>query len=81
MTGSASALLVNAGYEWRFASGVGVLLGGGIADIGSVHATSADGSTMISEAGGVHFNIEAGVRYYLPVTKSTAPAPQQAAAP
>lgn len=75
VTGSASALLVNAGYEWRFASGVGVLLGGGIADIGSVHAMSADGSTMISESGGVHFNLEAGVRYYFPVTKSTAPAP------
>ena len=75
VTGSASALLVNAGYEWRFASGVGVLLGGGIADIGSVHAMSADGSTMISESGGVHFNLEAGVRYYFPVTKSTAPSP------
>ncbi len=63
VTGSASALLVNAGYEWRFASGVGVLVGGGIADIGSINAMSSDG-TSISETGGVHFNLEAGVRYY-----------------
>lgn len=63
VTGSASALLVNFGYEWRFASGVGVLVGGGIADIGSISAMSSDG-TSISESGGVRFNIEAGVRYY-----------------
>ncbi|HLK89714.1 MAG TPA: hypothetical protein VKZ18_07465 [Polyangia bacterium] len=63
VTGSASALLVNAGYEWRFASRVGVLVGGGIADIGSIKAMSSDG-TSISETGGAHFNIEAGVRYY-----------------
>jgi hypothetical protein len=63
VTGSASALLVNVGYEWRFASGVGVLVGGGIADIGSINAMSSDG-TSISETGGMRFNIEAGVRYY-----------------
>jgi hypothetical protein len=63
VTGSASALLVNFGYEWRFASGVGVLVGGGLADIGSIHAMSSDG-TSISESGGAHINIEAGVRYY-----------------
>jgi hypothetical protein len=72
VTGSASALLVNAGYEWRFASGVGILVGGGISDIGSIHAMSADGST-ISESGGVHFNIEAGVRYYFPVIGKQSP--------
>jgi hypothetical protein len=65
VTGSASALLANLGYEWRFASGVGVLLGGGIADIGSISAMGADGRT-ISESGGLHFNIEASVRYYFP---------------
>jgi hypothetical protein len=63
VTGSASALLVNIGYEWRFASGVGILLGGGLADIGSINAMGADGSS-IHESGGAHFNIEAGVRYY-----------------
>jgi hypothetical protein len=73
-SGSVSALLVNAGYEWRWASGVGVLIGGGIQDIGSVHLVSADGSSSISEAGGVHFNLEAGLRYYFPV-KKTAPEP------
>jgi hypothetical protein len=74
-SGSVSALLVNAGYEWRFASGVGVLVGGGIQDIGSVHLVSADGSSSISEAGGAHFNLEAGVRYYFPVASKTAPPP------
>jgi hypothetical protein len=73
-SGSVSALLVNAGYEWRWASGVGLLVGGGIQDIGSVHLMSADGSSSISESGGVHFNLEAGVRYYFPVSKP-APAP------
>jgi hypothetical protein len=73
VTGSVSALLVNAGYEWRFASGVGILLGGGIAEIGSVHAMSSTSS--IDESGGLHFNIEAGLRYYFPVSSKAAPAP------
>lgn len=75
-SGSVSALIVNAGYEWRFASGVGILVGGGIQDIGSVHLVSADGSSSISEAGGAHFNLEAGLRYYFPISK---PAPPQTA--
>jgi len=74
VTGSASALLVNAGYEWRWASGVGVLVGGGIAEIGSINAMSSNGSS-ISESGGLHFNLEAGVRYYFPVASKTAPEP------
>jgi hypothetical protein len=62
VSASASGLLVNAGYEWRFASGVGVLVGGGLADLGTIHAT--DGVTTVDRAGGVLFNLEAGVRYY-----------------
>ena len=62
-TGTTSALLVNFGYEWRFASGVGVMVGGGIADIGGINVVGSDG-TSISASGGVHANIEAGVRYY-----------------
>jgi hypothetical protein len=61
-TASATGFLLNAGYEWRFASGVGVLVGGGIDDLGSVHATN--GTSTLDVPGAVLFNIEAGVRYY-----------------
>jgi|SRR5450631_703383 len=62
VTASATGLLVNAGYEWRFASGVGVLLGGGIAYVGKISAT--DGTTTIEQSGGLIPNLEIGVRYY-----------------
>ena len=70
VTASATGLLVNAGYEWRFASCVGVLVGGGIADIGTISAT--DGTTTIKQAGGVLFNLEIGVRYYFGGEKAPA---------
>ena len=59
---SASGVLLNAGYEWRFASGVGILLGGGAAYLGNIQATN--GIDTLTRAGGWHFNIEAGLRYY-----------------
>jgi hypothetical protein len=62
VTASATGLLLNLGYEWRFASGVGVLVGGGIDDLGTLSATN--GTTTIQQSGGVIFNLEAGVRYY-----------------
>ena len=62
VTASATGLLVNGGYEWRFASGVGVLVGAGFADVGEVSATN--GTTTVARAGGFFFNLEAGVRYY-----------------
>ena len=62
VTASTTGLLVNAGYEWRFASNVGVLVGGGIAVVGKVSAT--DGTTTIERSGGVLPNLEVGVRYY-----------------
>jgi hypothetical protein len=62
VTASATGLLVNAGYEWRFASGVGVLVGGGIDDVGKLSATN--GTTTIEQSGGVLFNLEIGARYY-----------------
>jgi hypothetical protein len=62
VTASATGLLLNLGYEWRFASGVGVLVGGGIDDLGRLSATN--GTTTIQQSGGVIFNLEAGVRYY-----------------
>lgn len=62
VTASGTGLLINAGYEWRFASGVGVLVGAGIDDLGTLSAT--DGTNTIHQDGGILFNLEAGVRYY-----------------
>jgi opacity protein-like surface antigen len=62
VTASATGLLVNAGYEWRFASHVGVLVGGGIAYLGKISATN--GTSTIEQSGGFHPNLEVGVRYY-----------------
>jgi hypothetical protein len=62
VTASATGFLLNAGYEWRWLSGVGVLVGAGIDDLGKVSAT--DGTTTIQQSGGVLFNLEVGVRYY-----------------
>lgn len=59
---SATGFLLNAGYEWRFASGVGVLVGAGIDDLGTIHATSP--TATLDAPGGVLFNLEAGVRYF-----------------
>ena len=62
VTGSATGFLINVGYEWRFASGVGVLVGGGAADVGEIRATN--GIEMVSRPGGWLLNLEAGVRWY-----------------
>lgn len=63
VTGSGSGFFVNAGYEWRFASGVGVMLGGGVGDIVSMHF--ADSSSSLDVMPNlVYFNIEGGVRYF-----------------
>jgi hypothetical protein len=61
--GYATGFVANAGYEWRFASGVGVLVGGGVQDLGKVHVTKGIAASD-GNSGGVHFNIEAGVRYF-----------------
>ena len=61
--GYAAGFVANAGYEWRFASGVGVIVGGGVQDVGKVHVTKGIAASD-GNSGGVHFNIEAGVRYF-----------------
>jgi len=61
--GYVTGFVVNAGYEWRFASGLGVLVGGGIQDIGTLHVTKGMLASP-APAGGVHVNLEAGVRYF-----------------
>jgi hypothetical protein len=62
-TGSAFGLLLNAGYEWRFASHVGVMVGGGIVDLRSIHASSGS-SSLDGSGNAVRFNLESGVRYF-----------------
>jgi hypothetical protein len=63
VTGSGTGFFANAGYEWRFASGVGVIAGAGVGDIVSMHfansASTLDGSPSV-----VYFNIEGGLRYF-----------------
>jgi hypothetical protein len=58
---SANGFFANVGYEWRWESGLGILLGGGVAVLGTVHAT--DGVTTIDQEGGIHPNLEVGLRY------------------
>jgi hypothetical protein len=55
--------LANAGYEWMFASHVGVLVGAGIDDLGSVHARSGNLKGTTPPAG-VRFNLEGGLRWF-----------------
>jgi hypothetical protein len=62
-TGSATGFFTNVGYEWRFASGLGILVGGGVGDIMSLHVQEgAAGAT--DSTNHVYFNVEGGVRYF-----------------
>ena len=61
VTASGSGVVGNLGYEWRWASGLGILLGGGIAYLGNIHAS--DGTTTVDAPAFTHVNIEAGLRF------------------
>ena len=61
--GSGTGFFVNAGYEWRFASGIGVLVGGGVGDVVSLHFEDSEVSAS-KTPNEVYFNLEGGVRYY-----------------
>jgi hypothetical protein len=61
VTASGSGMVANLGYEWRWDSGLGILLGAGVQHLGTVSAT--DGVTTITEKGYTDFNIEAGLRF------------------
>jgi len=58
-----TGFVANAGYDWRFASGIGVMVGGGFGDVASVHVTRGD-ATDVDTRTGVRLNLEAGVRYF-----------------
>jgi hypothetical protein len=61
VTASLNGYFVNAGWEWKWTSGFAIILGGGASYFASVTAT--DGVTTIHEDGGVHFNLELGLRF------------------
>jgi hypothetical protein len=58
---SASGAFFNAGYEWKWNWGMGILLGAGVCYLGSIEATN--GYNTISQSGGAHFNIESSLRF------------------
>ena len=60
---SVSGFAANIGYEWKWQSGFGVLLGGGVAILGN--ATATDGTNTVSISGGVHPNLEVSFRFML----------------
>jgi hypothetical protein len=61
VSSAASGVFANVGYEWRWDSGFGLILGGGLAHVGAVNAT--DGVTTISRSGGWLPNLEFGARF------------------
>jgi hypothetical protein len=61
VTASAKGFFVNLGYEWRWGSGLGILLGGGVNHLGAIHVTN--GVDTLDAPGGTNVNIEVGLRY------------------
>lgn len=61
VTAAANGGFLNLGYEWKWAPGLCLQLGGGVGYLDKVSAT--DGTTTITRNGGVHANIEAGLRF------------------
>ncbi len=61
VTASGSGVSVNAGYEWKWTSGLGILVGGGICYLGNLEAT--DGTTTISRRSQFIPMLEAGIRF------------------
>ena len=60
-TASAQGGFFNAGYEWRFPGGFGILLGGGMSYLGEVRVS--DGASTVTKKGGPFPNLEFGLRY------------------
>ena len=57
---SVDGVVANLGYEWKWQSGLGILLGAGLTNLGT--ATATDGTNTVNIDGGVHFNLELGLR-------------------
>jgi hypothetical protein len=60
---SVDGVAANLGYEWKWQSCFGILLGAGVTKLGD--ATASDATSTVSIDGGVHFNLEFGLRYML----------------
>lgn len=61
VSASASGVFGNVGYEWRWESGLGIILGAGVGHLGTVHATN--GVETLDAPGGTYFNLETGLRF------------------
>jgi hypothetical protein len=59
--GSGTGVFANVGYEWKWKSGLGIQLGGGVQYITKVEAMNA--TTKVSIGGMAAPNLEFGVRY------------------
>jgi len=58
---SASGFFIDAGYEWKWSFGMGIIVGGGVCYLGNIKAT--DGYTTINKDAGLIPSIEAGIRW------------------
>jgi len=58
---SASGIFINAGYEWKWSFGMGIILGGGVCYLGKISAT--DGTTTITQDAQLLPSLEAGIRF------------------
>jgi hypothetical protein len=61
VTAAGSGAFANLGWHWKWQSGLGIVLGGGLAYLARVRAT--DGVTTVETGGRTFFNIEAGMRF------------------
>jgi hypothetical protein len=61
VTAWANGFFINAGYEWKWSSGLGLLLGGGACYLGEIKAT--DGTTTISQGAELVPSLEFSVRF------------------
>jgi hypothetical protein len=61
ISASGYGTFANIGYEWKWQSGFGIQLGGGVQYMQKVTATN--GQTMLTTGGAVNPNLEFGLRY------------------
>ena len=60
-SGSGLGVFANVGYEWKWKTGLGIQLGGGLQYLQQVIVSSS--TAMVFTGGGFNPNLEAGIRY------------------
>jgi hypothetical protein len=60
-SGWASGVFINAGYEWKWSFGMGLILGGGVAYLGEIKGNNA--GTTFSKPSQILPNLEFGIRF------------------